>query len=78
MTPEKEPVAKRHKRHYHHHHQLRIPFEPSLPEPVIPDDASITHLLNRSISQILTATGFDIAAPVALDALRNATEECMD
>lgn len=71
-----EPAAKRLKRHYHHHHRLRVPLKPGLREPAIPDDATVTHLLNRAIGQMLTETGFDFAEPVALDSLRNATEEC--
>jgi hypothetical protein len=72
-----EPAAKRLKRHYHHHHRLQNPVYPGLQEPAIPEDATVTHLLNRAIGQVLTATGFDLVEPVALDSLRNATEECM-
>lgn len=51
-------------------------MEPGLCEPAIPDDGTITHLLNRAIGHVLKETGFDLAEPVALDSLRNATEEC--
>ncbi|KAL1963434.1 hypothetical protein VTN77DRAFT_8335 [Rasamsonia byssochlamydoides] len=70
-----EPAAKRLKRPYHHHHRLQIPVQPGLREPAIPDDATVTHLMNRAIGQVLKETGFDLAEPVALDSLRNATEE---
>lgn len=73
-----EPVSKRAKRPYLHHHKLQQRVQTDLlPEPAIPDDATVTHLLNRSIGQVLSVTGYEHAEPTALDAFRRATEECM-
>ncbi|KAH8694240.1 bromodomain associated domain protein [Talaromyces proteolyticus] len=70
-----EPHLKGQKRPYHHHHKLQQRVQTDLQEPAIPDDATITHLLNRSIGQVLASTGYEIAEPTALDAFRQATEE---
>lgn len=77
QSPLREPVSKRAKRPYFHHHKLqqRVQTEQQ-PEPAIPDDATVTHLLNRSIGQVLSLSGYEIAEPTALDAFRQATEEC--
>ncbi|KNG85561.1 bromodomain associated domain protein [Aspergillus nomiae NRRL 13137] len=69
------PDVKRIKRPYHHHHRLQTPVKPALPEPAIPDDAYVDHLMNRSIGQTLRETGFDLADPAALESFRIATEE---
>lgn len=71
------PETKRLKRPYHHHHQLQSPVTPANPEPAIADHATVDHLMTRSIGQSLRQSGFDVADPVALDSIRNATEECM-
>ena len=71
------PEVKRLKRPYHHHHQLRSPVTLASTEPAIADHATVDHLMNRSIGQSLQQSGFDLADPVALDSIRNATEECM-
>lgn len=77
QSPVDEPATKRQKQHYHHHHKLHHPVKTQLREPALFDDSAVTHLLERSIGQILTKTGYDIAEPAALDAFRQATEECM-
>lgn len=71
------PDTKRLKRPYHHHHQLQSPVTLASTEPAIKDHATVDHLMNRSIGQSLRQSGFDLADPVALDSIRNATEECM-
>ena len=77
QSPVDEPATKRQKQHYHHNHKLRYPVQTQLREPALFDDGTVTHLLECSIGQVLTKTGYDIAEPVALDVFRQATEECM-
>ncbi|PKY00759.1 bromodomain associated domain protein [Aspergillus campestris IBT 28561] len=67
--------TKRPKRPYHHHHSLHTPVVQTLPEPAITDDATVDHLMDRSIGLYLRECGFDIADPAALDSFRNATGE---
>lgn len=74
--PSEGPESKRLKRPYHHHHQLQRPVTPALAEPAIADNATVDHLMNRTIGQSLRENGFDLADPVALDGFRNAAEEC--
>lgn len=76
QPPVREPDVKRQKRYYHHNHKLQQPIQAQLREPALLDDGTVTHLLERSIGQILTSTGYDIAEPTALDAFRQAAEEC--
>ena len=71
------PDTKRLKRPYHHHHQLQSPVTLASTEPAIADHAAVDHLMNRSIGQSLQQSGFDLADPVALDGICNATEEWM-
>ncbi|KAJ5626263.1 transcriptional regulator family: Bromodomain transcription factor [Penicillium lagena] len=69
---------KRPKQSYHHHHRLQDPFTlPPTAEPALQDDASIDHLMNRAMGQLLRDSGFDMAHPAALASLRSATEECI-
>jgi hypothetical protein len=77
QSPADEPSTKRQRQHYHHSHKLRHPVTTQIQEPALLDDGAVTHLLECSIGQILTKTGYDIAEPAALDAFRQATEECM-
>jgi hypothetical protein len=70
--PLHDSSLKRQKRHYHHNHKLQAPLQAPLRE----DDGTVMHLLERSIGHILTSTGYDIAEPTALDAFRQAAEEC--
>ncbi|OKL57973.1 hypothetical protein UA08_06796 [Talaromyces atroroseus] len=75
LSPVRDPAIKRQKRHYHHNHKLHKPIQVQLREPALLDDGIVTHLLERSIGQILTSTGYEIAEPTALDAFRQAAEE---
>ncbi|EED12196.1 bromodomain associated domain protein [Talaromyces stipitatus ATCC 10500] len=75
QSPIHEPATKRQKRHYHHNHKLHHPVQTQLREPALLDDGAVAHLLECSIGQILTETGYDIAEPTAIDAFRHATEE---
>ncbi|KUL84205.1 hypothetical protein ZTR_06913 [Talaromyces verruculosus] len=75
QSPVDEPATKRQKQHYHHNHKLRHPVKTQLREPALLDDDTVTHLLECSIGQVLTKTGYDTAEPVALDVFRQATEE---
>lgn len=69
---------KRPKQYYHHHHRLQNPFTlPPVAEPAMQDDASVDHLMNRAMGQLLRDSGFDMARPAALASLRSAAEECM-
>lgn len=77
QSPVDAPATKRQKQHYHHNHKLHHPVKVQLQEPALLDDGAVAHLLERSIGQILTKTGYDIAEPAALEAFRQATEECM-
>lgn len=77
QSPADESATKRQKLHYHHNHKLHHPVKTQLQEPALLDDGVVTHLLECSIGQILTKTGYDVAEPAALDAFRQATEECM-
>ena len=72
-----EPASKRQKQHYHRIHKLHFPLKTQLQEPALLDDGAVAHLLECSIGQVLTKTGYDIAEPAALGAFRQATEECM-
>lgn len=71
-----ESTPKRFKRAYHHNHRLQYPVTPLEPEPALTDVACVDLLLNRSLGLLLVDAGFNLADPVALDGLRNATEEC--
>ncbi|RAO73250.1 uncharacterized protein BHQ10_009262 [Talaromyces amestolkiae] len=75
QSPADESATKRQKLHYHHNHKLHHPVKTQLQEPALLDDGVVTHLLECSIGQILTKTGYDVAEPAALDAFRQATEE---
>ena len=71
-----QPYAKRQKRSYHHHHRLQTPFKYDLLEPAITDESTVAHSMNRAIGRVLSDAGFCFADPVALNSLRDATEEC--
>lgn len=77
MSPSALPTAKRQKQFYHHYHKLQHPLKIDLREQAITEDATVAHLMNRAIGQIVTQAGFDLAEPVAMEGLRLATEECM-
>lgn len=61
---------------YRRRHRLVNPVVLVSPEPAIADNACVDQLTGRAISQSLRDCGFDMADPVALDAFRNAVDEC--
>lgn len=65
-------------RRYHRHHSLHSPFDVADGSRCLgaADDAPIDAMLKAAIASTLIETGFDTADAVALDAFRNAVDEC--
>ncbi|KAI5300693.1 hypothetical protein KEM56_002256, partial [Ascosphaera pollenicola] len=65
-------------RRYHHHHSLHSPFDPGDRSRCLgaADDAPLDAMLKAAIASSLIDAGFGAADPVALDAFRNAVDEC--